>query len=62
MSLMTSISEKWKECEEPFLVHSSGRITFSDIKNRPVNGLSQIKLGQVVALIGDFDPMSFNAS
>ena len=58
MSLLSSISEKWKGCKEPFLVHSSGQIAFSDIENRVLSDLSVILPGQVVALIGDFDPIS----
>ena len=39
-----------------FLIHSKDQLYFSDIEK--ISDLSQINSGDVVALIGDFDPQS----
>lgn len=58
MNVLGILREKWAGVETPFLIHDGGEIYFRDIeKQEPIN-LSQIHPGDVVALIGDFEPLS----
>jgi long-chain acyl-CoA synthetase len=58
MNVLGILREKWVGVETPFLIHAGGEIYFRDIeKQEPIN-LSQIHPGDVVALIGDFEPLS----
>ena len=58
MTLLSSLKARWKGIEEPFLIHPKGELRFSEIKNQDIVDLSVVKNGDVVALIGDFDPKS----
>ena len=58
MNLIKTLSEKWEGIDYPFLIHPSAELKFSDIASQESINLSQIKNGDVVALIGDFDPSS----
>ena len=58
MKIIEKLKERWQGIDYPFLVHSSGDLSFSDIAEQKVVDLSDIKSGDVVALIGDFDPQS----
>jgi long-chain acyl-CoA synthetase len=57
-NLIDTLKDKWKDVDYPFLIHPSVQLKFSDIaKHNPID-LSKVKMGDVVALIGDFDPSS----
>lgn len=58
MNLIRKLSEKWKDVEHPFLIHPSGELSFSEVASQEPIDLSEVKSGDVVALIGDFDPPS----
>jgi acyl-CoA synthetase (AMP-forming)/AMP-acid ligase II len=60
MDLLEKVSEIWAGDDSAFLVHSTGSLSFVDIRGqRPVD-LSAVRSGDVVALIGDFDPQSIH--
>ena len=58
MNLIEQLTERWCGIDYPFLVHSSGALRFSEITERKSVDLTHVKNGDVVALIGDFDPQS----
>ena len=58
MNLIDTLTEKWNDVSYPFLIHPTKNLKFSDITSQKPINLSKIKQGDVVALIGDFDPPS----
>ena len=58
MNLIDTLTEKWEGISYPFLIHPTKNLKFSDITSQKPINLSKIKQGDVVALIGDFDPAS----
>ena len=58
MKLIEQLSSIWSGLDYPFLIHNGVELKFSQIASQnPVN-LSQVKQGDVVAIIGDFNPSS----
>jgi long-chain acyl-CoA synthetase len=51
------LSERWGGIDYPFLIHTSGSLRFDEVVQQHVD-LSEVKSGDVVALIGDFNPQS----
>lgn len=58
MNLLEKLSARWLGINHPFLIHSSGELRFKEIVKQKSVDLSGIKSGDVVALIGDFDPQT----
>ncbi len=58
MNLVEKLTERWLDIDYPFLIHSSGELRFSEIAEQKAVDVSEVKSGDVVALIGDFDPQS----
>lgn len=58
MNILEKLKQKWQGIDHPFLIHSSGELNFSEIAEQKAVDLSEVKSGDVVALIGDFDPRS----
>jgi len=58
MNLIETLKDKWYEVDYPFLIHSSEQLKFSDIESQTPIDLSAVNSGDVVALIGDFNPSS----
>ncbi|MDB4115494.1 fatty acid--CoA ligase family protein [Planktomarina sp.] len=58
MDIVAKLQERWAGVEYPFLIHTAGEVHFSDIALQNTVDLSSIKSGDVVALIGDFEPKS----
>lgn len=58
MNLLQTLAEKWKGIDSPFLIHNNIELRFSEIVNQSPIDLSKIRKGDVVALIGDFNPPS----
>ena len=58
MKLLEKLSGIWKGVNYPFLVHVGQELRFLDIASQNPVDLSQIKCGDVVAIIGDFNPPS----
>ena len=60
MELVKKLCERWKRVDYPFLIHDDGELTFSDIQSQKMVDLDEVKAGDVVVLIGDFDPQSIS--
>lgn len=58
MNILEKLTERWSDIDYPFLVHSDGELRFNKIAERKYVDLSEVKSGDVVALIGDFEPQS----
>lgn len=58
MKILDSLKERWKNINSPFLIHSSGELRFNDITDQEMVDLSNVQKGDVVALIGNFNPQS----
>jgi len=58
MELIKQLADKWSGINHPFLIHSEGELFFSDIQTQKKINLDDVKSGDVVALIGDFNPQS----
>ena len=58
MNIIEKLTERWSDIDHPFLVHSSSELRFSELAEYKVVDISEVKSGDVVALIGDFDPQS----
>lgn len=54
--IIKKLNKIWKEKNIPFFITDEREIYFSEIKSIQVEGLEKIKIGDVVALIGDFNP------
>lgn len=61
MSVLEALSKRWSEKDSPFLLSDYGHLTFSDLMKAPTLDLSPITAGDVVALVGDFNPESIRA-
>lgn len=58
MKLLEKLAEIWRGIDRPFLIEHGKEVKFSDIlKERSVD-LADVRRGDVVAVIGDFDPSS----
>jgi long-chain acyl-CoA synthetase len=55
---LTKLEERWNGLDYPFLIHAEGELKFSDIASQNAVDLSEVVSGDVVVLIGDFDPKS----
>jgi len=60
MSFIDDLSKKWQNIKYPFLIDSSKKIYFSDINKKLEIDVSNIKHGDTVALIGNFDSFSIS--
>ena len=58
MEILEKLKQRWKDIDYPFLVHSKGELRFGEIAEQASVDLSNVQSGDVVALIGDFDPQS----
>ncbi|MDC0074994.1 fatty acid--CoA ligase family protein [Alphaproteobacteria bacterium] len=58
MGLISSLDNIWKDSNDPFFIYKEKNIFFSEIKNLYSVNLETIKKGDVVAIIGDFNPHS----
>ena len=58
MKIIDKLKERWQGADHPFLVHSKGELRFGEVAEHEVVELSNVHSGDVVALIGDFDPKS----
>jgi long-chain acyl-CoA synthetase len=58
MQILQNLKQRWEEVEKPFLIHNDRSLSFNEIINQTSIDLSQIKDGDVVALVGDFDPQT----
>jgi acyl-coenzyme A synthetase/AMP-(fatty) acid ligase len=58
MSVLDNLSNIWDRIDYPFLIHKNTKLKFSEITSQNPIDLSTINKGDVVAIIGDFDPCS----
>lgn len=58
MDILEKLSVRWSGIDYPFLIHPKGSLRFEDVVNQQYVDLRKVKSGDVVALIGDFDPRS----
>ncbi len=56
MKILEKLKERWAGINYPFLIHSDSTIKFREVSDQTTVDLSIINSGDVVALIGDFDP------
>ena len=55
---LKKLSERWNGIDYPFLIHANGSLKFDEVAKQRHVDLVEIKSGDVVALIGDFNPQS----
>lgn len=60
MDLTGTLARRWDGIDAPFLIHPDGQLGFDDILHADAVDLSGIAAGDVVALVGDFDPESIS--
>jgi acyl-CoA synthetase (AMP-forming)/AMP-acid ligase II len=58
VGLLDSLCEIWGDSDSPCLIYNGSELRFSDITSKEHIDLSLIRNGDIVALIGDFDPLS----
>jgi acyl-coenzyme A synthetase/AMP-(fatty) acid ligase len=58
MKLIERLSQVWHDSDEPFMLYRGNALKFSQISSQYSVDLSRISQGDVVAIIGDFDPPS----
>jgi acyl-CoA synthetase (AMP-forming)/AMP-acid ligase II len=58
MKLIEQLTKIWSGIDYPFLIHNSVELKFSQIASQNPVDLSFVKQGDVVAIIGDFNPSS----
>ena len=61
MKLLHTLAEIWKGADYPFLIHEDSHVRFLDIIDSHSLDLSEIRRGDVVAIIGDFNPSSIKS-
>ena len=61
MDILANLKQRWEGLDYPFLIHSTGELRFNEILEQKAVDLSGVKSGDVVAVIGDFDPQSILA-
>jgi acyl-CoA synthetase (AMP-forming)/AMP-acid ligase II len=58
MKILEKLGEIWSGVDYPFLIHKGDELRFSEIATQIPVDLSEVRQGDVVALIGDFNPSS----
>jgi long-chain acyl-CoA synthetase len=58
MKIIEKLAELWNGIDYPFLIHKGDELRFSEIASQSPVDLSQVGRGDVVAIIGDFNPSS----
>ena len=56
MKLLDKLAEIWKDIDDPFLIYKGEELRFADISNQNQIELKEVRTGDVVAIIGDFNP------
>jgi long-chain acyl-CoA synthetase len=56
MQLLEKLTELWRDIDHPFLIHKGEELRFSEISHQHEIDLDSVRRGDVVALIGDFNP------
>ena len=58
MNILENLKRRWEGLNYPFLIDSSNQLFFNEILHESFVDLSNVKSGDVVALIGNYDPQS----
>lgn len=58
MNVLETLAGIWQDVDTPFLIHGDKKLRFTDLHGLVNPALEQVSPGDVVALIGDFDPLS----
>lgn len=58
MDLFRRLQSIWLDVDHPFLIFKGNELKFTEIIDQPSLDLSMVREGDVVALIGDFNPIS----
>jgi acyl-CoA synthetase (AMP-forming)/AMP-acid ligase II len=58
MKILEKLAEIWTGIEYPFLIHNGNELRFSEISSQHPVDLDDVRSGDVVAIIGDFNPSS----
>lgn len=58
MKILERLSDIWAGIDYPLLIHNGNELKFSQIVSQNFIDLSEVKAGDVVAIIGDFNPPS----
>lgn len=58
MKMLEKLDEIWSGIDYPFLIHKGDELRFSEIASQQPVDLSKLRKGDVVAIIGDFNPSS----
>jgi long-chain acyl-CoA synthetase len=58
MKILKKLGELWNEIDYPFIIHKGDELRFSEISSQSLVDLSEVRKGDVVAIIGDFNPSS----
>jgi acyl-CoA synthetase (AMP-forming)/AMP-acid ligase II len=56
MKILEKLKKRWADIDYPFLIYSDVAIRFSEVSDQATVDLSIVNSGDVVAIIGDFDP------
>ena len=56
--LLDHLNDIWDQVDHPFLIYRGHELRFSDIATQKIIDLSEIRRGDVVAIVGDFNPDS----
>jgi long-chain acyl-CoA synthetase len=58
MKILEKLGMLWSGIDYPFLIHKGNELRFSEITSHSPIDLSEVRKGDVVAIIGDFNPSS----
>ena len=58
MEIVERLQSIWAGIDYPFLIHRGRELRFADIAGQETAPLDDVRAGDVVALIGDFNPIS----
>ena len=58
MKILEKLAEIWNSIDYPFLIHKGDELRFSEIASQSPVDLSAVRKGDVVVIIGDFNPSS----
>ena len=56
MKLLDKIAQRWQDAPQPFLVRCGSALTFDQLLEAEFVDLSSVRPGDVVAVVGDFEP------
>ena len=60
MDIIEKLKKRWDGISYPFLIYSDSELYFNNILEQKTLDLSDVHSGDVVALIGDFDPQTIH--